>query len=64
MWSGYITVPTTNGSANVHYWLVENAAADPQAPIVVWQQVGHIGLTLQGCSTLYYPKLIFLTSAC
>jgi hypothetical protein len=42
-WSGYIEVPaidTDNKTARafVHYWLIENAAKDPSAPTVVWQQ--------------------------
>ena len=55
-WSGYIEVPiaanhtagSPSGSAFVHYWLAENAAKDPAAPTLVWQQGGPGGSSLIG----------------
>ena len=64
-WSGYIEVPvpanrsaeppSPSGSAFVHYWLVENAAKDPNAPTLVWQQGGPGGSSLIGLFTEVGP---------
>eukprot|EP00040_Diaphanoeca_grandis_P039304 m.258713 g.258713 ORF g.258713 m.258713 type:complete len:511 (-) comp36943_c0_seq1:277-1809(-) len=55
IWSGYIEVPTVNGSAHVHYVLVENSKNDSNAPIVVWQQGGPGGSSLIGMFTEVGP---------
>ena len=55
MWSGYVRVPTVNGSAHVHYWYVENSDALLDAPIVVWQQGGPGGSSLIGFLTEMGP---------
>jgi hypothetical protein len=41
-YSGYLNVslPDQHRIANVHYWFVENAKADPKAPTVLWLQGG------------------------
>lgn len=46
IWSGYIEVPTVNGSANVHYVLVENGANKTDAPTLVWQQGSYAVMVL------------------
>ena len=55
MWSGLMEVPTVNGSAHTHYWLVENAEKDPKAPTVIWQQGGPGGSSLIGLFTEVGP---------
>eukprot|EP00037_Helgoeca_nana_P014868 m.139059 g.139059 ORF g.139059 m.139059 type:complete len:506 (-) comp22749_c0_seq2:1537-3054(-) len=55
IWSGYIEVPTVNGSANVHYVLVENGANKTDAPTLVWQQGGPGGSSLIGLFTEVGP---------
>lgn len=55
MWSGYISVPTVNGSANVHYVLVENSQNKSDAPTLVWQQGGPGGSSLIGLFTEVGP---------
>jgi hypothetical protein len=47
--------PSPAGAAFVHYWLVENAAKDPQAPTLVWQQGGPGGSSLIGLFTEVGP---------
>jgi carboxypeptidase C (cathepsin A) len=47
--------PSPSGSAFVHYWLVENAAKDPNAPTLVWQQGGPGGSSLIGLFTEVGP---------
>jgi len=58
MWSGYIDVPTINGSAGVHYMLVQNGAADPHAPTVVWHQGGPGGSSMIGFMTENGPLTV------
>ena len=53
-WSGYIQVPnpaTGGGSAFVHYYLVENAAKDPKAPTLVWNNGGPGSSSMMGLMT-------------
>eukprot|EP01062_Namystynia_karyoxenos_P063870 TRINITY_DN5666_c0_g1_i1.p2 TRINITY_DN5666_c0_g1~~TRINITY_DN5666_c0_g1_i1.p2 ORF type:complete len:503 (+),score=127.94 TRINITY_DN5666_c0_g1_i1:78-1586(+) len=57
-WSGYIDVPVPNGTAHVHYWLVENAAKRPDAPTVVWQQGGPGSSSLMGFLTENGPLTV------
>lgn len=47
--------PSPAGTAFVHYWLVENAAKDPDAPTLVWQQGGPGGSSLIGLFTEVGP---------
>ena len=49
------TAGSPSGSAFVHYWLVENAAKDPNAPTLVWQQGGPGGSSLIGLFTEVGP---------
>lgn len=52
-WSGYIDVPyaLNNNTLHFHYWLVENAAADPSAPTVTWFNGGPGSSSLIGFFT-------------
>ena len=58
LFSSYIEVPTVNGSAGVHYWLVQNSEGIEDAPTVIWHQGGPGGSSMIGLMTENGPLTV------